>query len=1028
MYLSTYSSILRNLKLGVMPTLAQMDSMDELDIFEMPLDDLYSKMIRKGNGGTTVHSMAAPALATQFVKSQYNRKAQAGEDGSFAVLHYADLRDRVSKVARKHENSEPFGYTLNYDSDAFHGGYGERSARALTREETTYQLKGTFPAACLAFAKLKARVIARGGDVAAADKFFAMAWGIPTDSVTSLPTLHVAGSEATRLAAMEDRAYHALSGHPSITGGFRVDTATLAPDSLGDDIPLNWPRLRTGLKAIATVQLQGDLELSALLQSHRVNRDLAVGFDIVWRSQKQYYRPYQWELIFETWVDESRKILGLASHTLNVVDVRKAMQVSLQQAWTLDLVEDIGPGAHVAMARIAEMVHEESTRALVKTVDAILQFDRERALLIDGIDDDAEAISEGQLATQFTVPRYKVARGSFRSGIMYEKLGPDGLPDVTSHGAARMMLNVDEFRAARLEIPTDISGILNLAAYLVTIHSQTRSYAYLLMHRVRPKDPGDTRPVSQSLRNPDLYADEDVRELGVHLFSSFFIDTLSILFSNVTSTSKLQDGDIKTQIWNYLRARCGHTRRCTTSGGWRDLVADLRVMPEGWTLYYWVRISIGKKHKIMTSGILAPIATGRSADFLDVVKRSTRERIAYWASYYSARYQDIEKSIAKMIPPQHDVSTDPIEEKTTRYIPPHLRTRVELEILHDSDVKPTGGYREEEYKMMVEMQSKSKFFAQMRVYTVDRRVIVGFSDDQIREMFIEFYQARWYSLEKRVQKAQKQGAVFHLGPHKFDKHPWGDLLTDFPYSLIDLLDMFMCLDYRAWTIPPAYLLGKFQKSARELWNDVTEEITATIAYIDEVHNDVAEAQEIAMEAARVSGVLTATQGIPPIVLAVPGFRPVQSLPERNIDISTRRGPIEIHTRVEALNIADDGLEDDGLDDDAFGDDDDDEDDGAFDLLSAVNSKVEFECEMAVYRTFREIWEILGLPEVSDTRMKIAYGMAADASLDDQNLLGDIGPVVIQGEESKAIRAWSNKVKFILGRLNVVIDNPTIDDM
>jgi hypothetical protein len=998
----------------------------EEDIFEMPLDDLYSKMVKKGNGGTTVHSMAAPALSTQFVKSQYNNKAQAGVEGSFAVINYAALRDRVSKVTRKHENKEPFGYTLNHDSDAFHGGYGERSARALTREETTYQLKGTFPAACLAFAKLKARVIARGGDVAAADKFFAMAWGLSTDCVTSLPTLHVAGSEATRLAAMEDRAYHALSGHPSITGGFRVDTATLAPDSLGEDVPLNWPRLRTGLKAIATVQLQGDLELSSLLQSHLVGRELSIGFDIVRHSQKQYHRPYQWELIFETWVDESRKALGLHTEALNLADVRKAMQVSLQQAWTFELVEEVGPEAYVAMNRISGMVHEDSTRALVKTIDAILQYDRDRALLIDGIEDDAEAIAEGQLATQFTIPRYKVTRGSFRSGLTYERLGPDGLPDVTSHGDARLMLNVDEFRAARLEIPADITGILNLAAYMVTLHSQLRSYAYLLMHRVKPRDPDDTRPVSQSLRHPDLYAGDEVRELGVHLFSSFFIDTLSILFANATSTAKLKDEDIKTKVWNYLRARCGHTRRCPVPGGWRDLIAELRTLPEGWSLYYWVRISIGKKHKVMTSGILAPISTGRSADFLDVIKRSTRERIAYWASYYSAKYLDIERCISKSIKQPDDPSLDPEERKFARYVPPHLRTRVELEILHDSDVKPTGGYQEDEYKMMVEMQSKSKFFSQMRVYTVDRRVIVGFSDDQIREMFIEFYQARWFSLEKRIQKAQKQGRTFHLGPHEFDSHPWGELMTEFPYSLTDLLDTFSHIDRRAWTIPPAYLLGKFQKSARELWNDVIEEITLTMSYIDEVHTDIAEAQEIALEAANVSNVMTATQGIPPIILAVPGYRPMQSLPDRNIEISTKRGPMEVFTRVEPLDTLDDGLEDEGLDDDGFGDDDDDEE--AFGILSSVTGKVDFECEIAVYRTFREIWEILGLPEVSDTRMKIAYGMSADASLDDQNLTGELGPVVIQGEENKAIRAWSNKVKFILGRLNVVMDNPAIDDM
>jgi hypothetical protein len=1015
-----------------------------LNIERFSVEDIYSNLIRKATGGVKVRSSAAPALATQFVKSNKRQVARAGTPGAFAEIIFPGKAEIEQKIEDYHDEEEFHLYHHTKASAAYHAGYGERSARALAKEESTYQLKGVFQAAALAYSKLRARIDARDGDTSSIDNIFSHFWGLQKEEVESIPKLYVTGSEAQRLSAMEDRAYHSIAAHPSIAGGFRVNTATLAPDVLGDDVPMNWPRLRTGVKAIAMVQLSGDMRMLKLIQRVTRNRSFTICFDITENSQPVYSRPVSWERIVEKLVMREYEFDSPELLRMLEDEVGYSVRSTLAEAEGKSILENPNHQLARNVQEIASFVESESSTALGRTIEVILEYKQARAQISELNEEGFVEMDQSKLSETFEVKKYKVKRTTMYSGTTKEKLGRSGLPDVTYHGRERTILDMDEIRDAGLTLNLDIPGALNMAVYMAVRNHHVRPSAYRFMTHMAGIMKGDTstRPIAERLRNPALYSDQRTREYGPMLFGYVFIQTLDMLFKNMVSRDYKSDLTLKREIWDYLSARTGKRRPCPIPGDWRDLIPFLHTAPEGWTLYYWVRIGIGKLHHQACSSILAPVTAGVDMDVLTMVRKGIKERATMWAEHYTGKYREIEASI-KSLREQLDEAEAKKEqrrasgaEETKKYVPPALRQLKDLDAIYVANHGLDGakGFTSEQYERMVEYQSKSKFFSAMEVYSIDRQITVGVSDEKMLAMLIEFYQARWDSLEKRAKRAQKYETVFYLGEHCFDCHPWGELVEEFPTDVPSMLEFMASLDPRAWTVPPVRLYEKFVKSISELWADVREEISKLNSYVMELHEGALTEQEDAMALSEAEKITNATNRLSAIEIPVVGYRQVHTMPTRNISYvstsNTPDGPIE--TAVQVSTSTDTFLAPSSNEEDRTGNLDDDlpdDDDWEFDENDLPEDDTDVrEIEMTPCLSINQIWHILGLDEVDDNRKRFCLGAPIDYDLNDQHIESGYGPMIVVGEEAQVQRKWRNYVPSIMQRLKNTPPPPPDDDM
>lgn len=1013
-----------------MVTFSDQDFWNASTLHGLTAEDVFSSLVSRANGGVKVISQAAPALSTEFVKSSESIRARPGEAGSFAELIFPSESEVRSKVTRKHGDDTLFGYTSTRNSDCYPAGYGERSARALAREESTYQLKGIFPSAALSYAKLKARIEAREGDTQALDGIFTQMWGLPSESASMLPQLHMEGSEVTRMSAMEDRAYHATSGHPGHSGGYRVDTATVAPDVLGQTTPLNWPRLRTGLKAIAMVQVQGDIEIAELLRARSKCGDFRYCMGLAYGSQPVYRRPPQWEHIMERIMMNASGNHSESDNAHRYTDIQFAIASSMIDAQMEEIINNPRHQICAGIRSIANVVSEMSNVALARTVDIIQEHDRDRAEMQKIDDDGFLDEADEEMLSGFNIPRYKVTRSSLYRGTKAEALGTDRTPDMSSHGPPRLVLDMAELREANLTLPLDVPNALNMAVYLTIVRPNVRTYAYELMVTMSSiLDHDDSaRPASERLRNQRLYTNDKIRRLGPHLFGMTFISILELLFRNMVVRSPMPDISIRNEMWSYLSGRTYPKRTCPLPGDWRDLVHYLHDAPEGWSLYYWARMTIGRLHHSVSYGIFAPITAGEQVDALVLCRTGVRERASMWKEYYAAKY----KSITGQIQDQNETRKQRKAryESGELYVPKHLRTTVDLDENFDANtyLNRKKGYDPHMYEMMVIAQAKSKFFANIDVFTVDRRIRVGLTSEKMRKLWVEFYQARWYSLSVRIKKAKERNEIFHLGPYTFEEHPWGELNEDLPTTLTEVLEYLNSLDDRAWTVEPRLIQEQFKKAIGEMWVDIANELLLLRDYIVDVHDHEANEQEEAMALSNAKTVLGATIRTPAIELPTQGYRLPMSMPSRNIAILTEStsadAPIQTYVPTAAPLAATD--EDDN-DFSMFDQLEDVDYSGlGFGLSEAVTTLPEF--EQAAYLSLYDIWHILGLEEVSENRMKHAIGVPITVDVKAPHYETAYGPTFIVGEENKVQKGWASKKSGILMRLQNYSAPALEDDM
>lgn len=998
------------------------------ELMHKSVEDVYARLIRRGNGGTTVRTGAAPALSTQFVKSMAATKATALQPGALAEISFPALREMEANHSRQHEDRVEMGYHHTLGSSSNPAGFGERSARALAREESTYQLKGIFSSAVLSFTKLRARVEARGGDMGALERIFAKLWGLSELAVNSLPRLHIDGSEATRMSAMEDRAYHSLSGHPGHTGGFRIDIATLAPDALGSNIPINWPRIRTSLKAIAEYQIQGDATISAGIKRIQTLQRFAYTMDIVMGSQPVYARPFAWETLIDTLM-RSSELKGLARGVgtcLEPAQMGLTYATSYMDTRYKTILDNEEMAIEDNVQKIASIVTTRSNQALERTVAVMMEFDRERATHEDVMHEDYSELEASKFASNFEVPRYKLTRDSLYKGMSRQNIGADKLPDIKSHGKSPLSLDLREFREAHLGIPINIQGALNMAVYLTVLNPTVKATAYELMHLV--KDPRDD-PASKAairLRRSELYSDSTIRALGDRLFGDVFMNVFGLLVRNLSTQEYKDEVSIKNGIWQYFSKRSDGSKVCPIAGGWRDLMVELRTLPEGWTLYYWVRVTIGKSHHSLSTGILAPIAAGESVDFLTLMKKSIKVRAQSWSSMYAAKYKVIEGKISA----EHAKKKKKLEEVSkpddgpAKYIPPHIKHMIALEKNFNADeiLNRSQEYTVVQYRQMVEMQSKSKFFSKISVYTYENKLVVGITDEEMHTMLVDFYMSRWLSLDVRIKKAKKVGKVFRLGPHPFPEHPWGELEHDLPMSCTGMLTYMQNLDKRAWTLEPTYLQDKLQKSIREMWEDVGSEIQQIVEFVNEVYDGRVEEQEDLVAKSTTKNPMAALTSVEPIPLPSFGYTPPYTMPEKMMTTSKGKVPMNPDAFTDPTVVPEEELPTE--EELPMGE----ELDSALTFFSGETYDAVITAAPVSYLNYRTIWHLLNLPESSDSEMRFAYGMDATTDLSGQHVLSELGPVILSGDEDQVPRKWARKKLFMQKRLGMNVMVEEVEDL
>lgn len=1036
----------------------------EEDIDMTRAEDIYSRLLKRGTGGVTIQTNAAPAACTSFAKSKMASRASTTEQGYLAELNFPSDEEMNARLTRKQMDGEAYGYKSTYSTAAYHQGFGEKSARALEREETIYQMKGAFPAALLNFTKLRARIEAREGMTEHLDAVFGAIWGLTMEEVAAIPRLVVSGSEATRLAALEDRAYHAMSGHPSHVGGYRVDMATIAPDALGHDVPINWQRLRTTLKAIAMLQVGGDIYMEAAISELRKAAPFKFGMDVIRGSQPRYIRGRPWEtLLLSSMTGDSSwdEFIAGEDRCDGAMLARSPLYMHSTQ-----VANDVKPIMQPLTLKIAQTVSEESTKSLSRSITVMLDFSKERAAAEEQSTLMFEELEKSKMSHTFDVPRYKLTRGSLYKGITRDREPDMSLPDIYSVKSKGQMLNLKEFREAGINLPISLNDALRLSVMLTTQRADIRPYAYMLLEYLKVDRKATHQKAAVALRSEALYDDAKVRTLGSYLFSDGFIRTLGHILHSLSVDTSVHDRGIKSAIWDYLAARTKNkTGRCPP-GDWKNLIVELRHLPEGWSLYYWARISIGQSHRSLTSGIMAPIVAGEAVDFLTMMKIAIHKRAQHWRDYYSGRQKVISGNIeeARLREKQYEAehfqraSHEAQDESgnddpemlqvinTEKYVPPAMRSKKDLNEMFDENVilNRSRGYKKEQYEEMVKMQTKAKFFSSIEVYTHNDRVVVGMSDSHLLDMLIEFYQARWFSIDRRVAAWKERGKVFKLGGEKITKNIWGELQTKFPSTPEGMLAFMKSLHALGWTISPQVIYEGFVKSISELWQDVSKEISEILLYIEEVEEGRAAIQEDMTELREDLSARKSLIAADPIVLPSHGFVQQFTRPERMLTIVDKHSatgaqisvPMSKPAQEEQSSLepseqvlpttTSDGIELSLELSDCLGDfvpfaslDD-------VPVLSAAPLTVGVVEDRLL--SYREIWAELGMPNVSDDEMRMAYLLPIGTSIDSPHINQDLGPLVQESDVAKSVRAWERKRPFLMKRLGLLDEQPLGDDM
>ncbi|CAH9108075.1 unnamed protein product [Cuscuta europaea] len=404
------------------------------DDLDLDVNAIYADLIQRATKGTRVLSMKAPALSTEFVRSSTRAKAQASQDGALIAIEFPSRNEVRRRQKLKHGDKKIFGYAPCEEADSFPSGYGERSAQSMQREDSVYQLKSAFTSAAIAMSKLRARVNARGGDATAISKIFALMWGISEDEAGMIPNLEVTGKESTHLAALEDCAFHSLSGHPAYSGGYRVDIASITSEELGENVPVNWARIRTRAKAIAQVQVQGDLEFRAMKSALPDNESVPLLLEITLQSQPIYRRTYPWEGAMLRAMRRGEYNEETREEEKSDIDVGCTMMQTYSEAKDLQLALHTSANFTGSWKRIASIVRDMSRRTLTKTVKLIEMHQIGRALLADEEDEDAEELEIADMGKSFEVPPFKITRDRLTTVMSRNKVGSDALPDIKSQG------------------------------------------------------------------------------------------------------------------------------------------------------------------------------------------------------------------------------------------------------------------------------------------------------------------------------------------------------------------------------------------------------------------------------------------------------------------------------------------------------------------------------------------------------------------------------------------------------------------
>ncbi|CAH9119970.1 unnamed protein product [Cuscuta epithymum] len=480
-----------------------------------------------------------------------------------------------------------------------------------------------------------------------------------------------------------------------------------------------------------------------------------------------------------------------------------------------------------------------------------------------------------------------------------DKVGPDGLPDIRLQGKGTSHFSLTQVCSAGLDHEMTVSSALNLAVFISMLRPIALTSAYMLTGLVKDPNPSAGGKVSSRLRWPKLYNYDAIWELGKYLFDDSFIVTLQSILRNLLPQSGKSEASVACDIWYYLRSRYGEKRKCPVDGALPELIEHLRKAPKGWTLYYWARISIGKWHYAAQNGILAPIAAGEEADLISALKKFVRKRVDHYAAVYSAKYKDQYKEF-KDSKPDSDIDEE-IEKRlaneenprVAKYVPPHLRRMQHLEAIFEEydDLSSVSGTSKEAFERLAMAQVRHKLFKGIEVKSYDRIVTVGVTNDAMRELIIDSYQARWISLDRCIRKAKSRGKVFKLGGVPIEEHPWGELRTEFPDTLEGVREMARQLHHIGWTVDPDKMWEKLEKSISELWEDLTKELNTALSFIEESGIDSLDEQAYANISKRSKEAVNHMRLTQVINLPAFGYTPPYILPKKTVVVERARGRV-----------------------------------------------------------------------------------------------------------------------------------------
>lgn len=936
----------------------------------------FQALLNKANGGVHVQTLNLRSGATSFTTSQdkvLGGRTAEGDGAAFSLTFYS-ANTIKQKLAVEEKRIRPkrklHGYYDTAGSRVFPGGYGEKNAQAFERESVPAVLKSAFSRAVQAFADGVALTVARGGDPSLLKRIFCEQWHLTEEDLENIPYSDLVGSEAQRLCAAADRAYHGVSSHPSSSGAVQFRLAPLMPTSYGENKPLSWQRVRQLLRAIGVVNINMDGAFMGALTATSQVAAVSFYYDFAMGAIQEYVRAAPWESLVrlkqacvDAFTGDEAFQQSAFSYALGGIDGR--LTVEMMEGAMEDYPDEPVPeGISKQFARMNDLKSDNELVALARAVGADLgdRYKEEvrlvgrlmiesqsrhadaRDAMREQLEDALEQDVRGEEAGLVRAPLMLVKRFNPRSLASMRRITGALGGELAMGAHSTKPMAPGELRKVGLPQSLTTAQCFRTALYVRLLDPKTYRAQYTILEATPLREASGKR--KDRLLNRAIYDHAHIRTAVRNILDATFFHSFRALIVNSTASGIMYGR--KAELWKWLTSVAKLDTRVhkPPAGNVDNLVANLADSEVWWVVAYYVRMTVGTLHQTACAGMLAPLQTEKEVSLSRCLLLGAKDRLARWRQKYEAKAAQVKLS---------------------------LNT-------------------EGDYKKLVRAQFKAKYFALSMAEQLGDSIMVSIKPASLVGLLRECYQSRHDSLERRLEKYGK----IKLGEHVSEEHPWPETL-DFegldPEGVITMLEK---LDPEMWTEKPRDLYTSAQRALSELVADVRAEMGTICELATQMQEADLEGDTTLIAkfyGHHIASTLNLPPHVPPTVVEL--GRPPPPPPSGSHP--PPRQPAEPKVAVDTEAEHEQML-------------------GNLKMLRGLKSSEERRRMQSDLLSLRQIWAQLKLRACPDIVMRFAFGASQDEDLDAPYGGTGIGPIVLVENAEMAWRAWKHQLPMMKHRM------------